>query len=85
MTELRYPMPGVLQLRWEVQGASCLLSQGGGWQGRCSSYLHLVILIFRVEASSGFLHDLLCFFSAVLACVANSRHSDGVLTRELPR
>lgn len=57
----------------------------GGWQGRCSSYLHLVILIFRVEASSGFLHDLLCFFSAVLACVANSRHSDGVLTRELPR
>lgn len=78
-------MPGVLQLRWELQGTQGLLSQGGGWWGRYSSYLHLVMLIFGVEANRGFLHGLVWFCSAVLACIVNSRHSDSVLTRELSR
>lgn len=78
-------MPRVLQLRWELQGYRRLLSRGGGWWGRYSSYLHLVILIFDVEANSGFLHGLVWFCSAVLACVVNSRYLDSVLTRELPR
>lgn len=80
----------VLQLRQELQGVWCLPWQGGGQQGRCSSYLHLVVLSW-CGSSSGFLHGLVCFCSAVFACGVNSRHLDSkflvflYLTRELAR
>lgn len=62
---------------WAIQCLECsswaarsqvLAVVGRGCWGRYSLYLYLINLAFGVKANSGFLHDLVWFCSAVLAC-----------------